>query len=116
MYSTEFDVVISTNNQNIKIMRNDELITELEGPAANDLRKKLVKLQEVKDLGFVYKTLDFSGTLNRWYELVLVEPSNRAEGVTLMYYPDRDIFEYPERDMYFTDLYKVESFIKAFEK
>jgi hypothetical protein len=111
----DFDTQISMDNQNIKLIRKNEVFREETGPEANELRKKLVKIHELESMGFCFCFLDYDGQKDEWYQLNLVEPSNRFEGVTLMYYPDRDLFEIAENNVQFTEMAKVEKMIKAFK-
>lgn len=114
-YLVDFDTEISEDNQNIKLIRNGEVFMEETGVEANELRKKLVKIHDLEMMGFCFCFLDYDGQKDEWYQLNLVEPSERCEGVTLMYYPDRDLFEIDENGVQFTEMVKVESMIKAFK-
>lgn len=114
-YLVDFDTQLSSDKQTLLLLRNNEVFEVKEGSEANRFFKLLHKIEELKSFGFAYCFLEYDGIIDEWYQLNLVEPSERCEGVTLMYYPDRDLFEIDENGVQFTEMVKVESMIKAFK-
>ena len=114
-YLIDFDTEISVDKKTLKLLRNNEVFEVKEGVEANRFFRLLHKIEELKSFGFAYCFLEYDGIIDEWYEKILVEPSERFEGVTLMYYPESDSFEVPEQQMKFTEMIKAESMIKAFK-
>jgi hypothetical protein len=115
-YLIDFDSRLSEDKKTLELIREGNVIERIEGEIANDFYKKLVRIDELKTIGFSYCFLEFDGKLDEWYEKVLVEPSTFCEGVTILYHPETDNFEVPEQDMKFSEIEKAEAFIKAFKQ
>lgn len=113
-YLIDFDTRLSENKQTLELLRNNQVFEKIEGEKANEIYKKLVKIDDLKLLGFSYCYLEFDGKLDEWYELRLVEQNALTEGVSLMYHPETDLFEVPENGFVFSKYEKVEKYIKAF--
>lgn len=114
-YLVDFDIETSADRSVLKILRGGIVVKQMHGAESIDFLRRYLRIEEVKALGFEYRSLEYDGNLNEWYEKTLVQPSNNFEGVTLMYWPEADYFEYDERQMTFTDMAKVEKMIKAFK-
>ena len=110
----DFDTVISMDEQNIKLIRKGEVFREENGTQAKELRKKLVKIHDLDNMGFVFRSFEFDGVLNEWYEYILVDASKSFEAVTLIFHPERELFEVAESGITFTEIQKAEAMIKAF--
>lgn len=113
-YLVDFHTEVSADRNTLKLVRNNEVFEQKQGGEAIAFLHRLVRIEEITAMGFEYRSLEYDGNLNEWYEKTLVQPSNNFEGVTLMYWPEADYFEYAERQMTFTEMAKVEKMIKAF--
>jgi hypothetical protein len=113
-YLVDFDTRVSEDKSTLQLIRNDEVFEQKNGFEAISFLRRLVRIEELVSKGFEYRFLEFDGKLDEWYELVLVSPSVRFDGVTLVYYPEEDCFEIAENGIRFTEMAKAEQMIKSF--
>ena len=113
-YDIGFDVTFSKEKEYLKIMRDGD-ITEFFGDEAKELNKRFCMIENLLELGFEYKTLDFDQQIDEWYELCLAKQTGITESVTLVYYPEENEFVLTETGQRFTELKKVDQLIKFYK-
>lgn len=116
MYLIDFDIRVSEDKNNLFLIRNNEVFDTKTGAEATGLLRRLVRIEEVKSMGFNYAFLDFDGQLNEWYELCLIDQTSNAESVTLCYYPEEDYYQLWETGQNFDSIDQVDKLIKAYKK
>lgn len=115
-YLVDFDTEFSEDKQTLRLIRNNEVFEVLECKEANDFYKLLVKIDDLKLIGFTYCFLNFDDKLDEWYEKVITPHTDEIEGETLMYFPELDLFEIPEKQIIFTEMSRAEKMIKDLRK